>query len=97
MALLNDPILHARSKHTDIHYHFVRDRIARGELAFVYIPTATMVADTFTKALALDAFQRCRSRMGLHGLRGVICCSVKCCLRLLLWFEMPSQTTGLSR
>eukprot|EP00955_Chlamydomonas_euryale_P067735 359928-Chlamydomonas_euryale.AAC.5 len=51
MALLNDPILHARSKHIDIHYHFVRDRVARGELAFVYIPTADMVTDTFTKAL----------------------------------------------
>jgi len=66
LALLSDPILHARSRHIDIHYHFVLDRVARGELMFIYIPTADMVADTFTKALPLDAFRRCRSRMGLR-------------------------------
>jgi len=74
LTLLNEPILHARSKHIDIHYplstihYFVRDPAARARRAGVhYIPTADMVADTFTKALPLNAFRRCRNRMGLRA------------------------------
>jgi hypothetical protein len=40
-----------RTKHVDMQYHFVRDRIERGELRARFVPTDGQLADMFTKAL----------------------------------------------
>ena len=37
-----------RTRHIDIAYHFVRERVAAKELAMVYIPTIDMIADDLT-------------------------------------------------
>jgi hypothetical protein len=42
---------HARTKHIDTRYHFVRDVEARGEISLAYCPTDDMTADILTKAL----------------------------------------------
>ncbi|UYV66183.1 hypothetical protein LAZ67_4000630 [Cordylochernes scorpioides] len=41
-----------RSKHIDIRYHHVRERIISGEIKMVYIPTKENLADVFTKTLS---------------------------------------------
>ncbi|UYV65185.1 hypothetical protein LAZ67_3003492 [Cordylochernes scorpioides] len=41
-----------RSKHIDIRYHHVRERIISGEIKIVYIPTKENLADVFTKTLS---------------------------------------------
>ncbi len=42
---------HARTKHIDIRFHFVRDVEGRGEISLAYCPTDDMTADILTKAL----------------------------------------------
>jgi hypothetical protein len=42
---------HARTKHIDICYHFVRQVVAGGGISIVYCPTDDMAADILTKAL----------------------------------------------
>ena len=42
---------HARMKHINIWYHFIRDIIERGEIELLYCLTDDMTADIFTKAL----------------------------------------------
>jgi len=42
---------HARTKHIDICYHFIRCTIQHGEISLAYCPTDDMTADIFTKAL----------------------------------------------
>ena len=42
---------HARTKHIDIHYHFIRDVVQRGETSLAYMPTNDMPANLLTKAL----------------------------------------------
>ncbi len=42
---------HARTKHIDIRYHFIRYAIANDDIRLVYCPTEDMLADTLTKAL----------------------------------------------
>jgi hypothetical protein len=42
---------HARTKHIDIRYHFIRDTVQCGEVSLVYCPTDDMTADILTKAL----------------------------------------------
>ena len=42
---------HARTKHLDDRYFFIRDLISKGVINLVYCPTEEMLADMFTKAL----------------------------------------------
>ncbi|KAJ9514290.1 hypothetical protein QJQ45_012314 [Haematococcus lacustris] len=56
LQLLHNPMATARAKHIDVHHHFVRERITRGEVAFSYCHTDSMLADIFTKPLAAVKF-----------------------------------------
>jgi len=65
LTLIKNPMSVNRCKHIDIAYHFVRDRVERGELTVEHIPTAKMVADVLTKALPSPALAMCCLGMGL--------------------------------
>jgi hypothetical protein len=54
IQLGKNPISHARKKHIEVHYHFVREHVLSGEVELQHVPTDQQVADIFTKALGLD-------------------------------------------
>ncbi|CAH9102999.1 unnamed protein product [Cuscuta epithymum] len=56
-------VQHARSKHINIDYHFVRERVARGDLRIKYVPTQAQLADIFTKCLSPQRFTLLRDNM----------------------------------
>ncbi|CAH9057687.1 unnamed protein product [Cuscuta epithymum] len=58
-----NPIQHDRSKHIKIDYHFVRERVAHGDLVVKYIPTQLQLADIFTKNLSSQRFEFLRSNL----------------------------------
>lgn len=66
-----DARYHSRTKHLDIRYHFIRQHVEDGIIRLEYIPTADMVADGLTKALARVKFERNRDAMGIVRLEGV--------------------------
>jgi len=51
IKLAENPVHHARSKHIDIRYHFVRESLSNGLITINYVPTDKMLADIFTKGL----------------------------------------------
>ena len=51
IALAKNPVFHARTKHIDIKYHFLREKVEEGVIELEYMPTDKMVADGLTKSL----------------------------------------------
>jgi hypothetical protein len=65
IALANDGHYHARTKHIDIRYHFIRYIIEAGTIKLVYCPTNDMTADTLTKALPSVKAKHFATALGL--------------------------------
>ena len=64
-----NPVLHARTKHIEIDFHFVRERVARKMLEIRFIPTGDQVADGFTKPLQVRQLQAFKNNLNLDTFR----------------------------
>ena len=58
IQLARNPVFHARTKHIEVHYHFIREKVLSGEIDLEYVNTEEQVADIFTKALGVEKLQR---------------------------------------
>jgi hypothetical protein len=65
IALTKDHQYHARTKHIDVRFHFIRWIIEQGAVRLVYCPTEDMVADTLTKALPSSKVKHFAVELGL--------------------------------
>ena len=63
--LAHNPVLHSRSKHIAIDYHFVREKVLLGDLSVAHVPTAHQLADVFTKPLSHVKFAPAISSLSL--------------------------------
>jgi hypothetical protein len=66
IALTHNHQYHARTKHIDVRYHFIRWFIEEGSLHLIYCPTDNMVADTLTKALPSAKVKHFTAGLGLR-------------------------------
>ena len=51
IALASNPVFHARTKHVEVDYHFIRERVLRKDLAISFVSGKDNLADIFTKPL----------------------------------------------
>ena len=58
IQLARNPVFHARTKHIEVHYHFIRDRVLAGDIDLMYVGTDEQIADIFTKALGAEKLRR---------------------------------------
>ena len=65
IRLSKDATFHGRTKHIDVHFHFIRQTVSSGAISVTYIPTGSMTADIFTKALDRVKFERFRSDLNV--------------------------------
>ncbi|XP_061989507.1 uncharacterized mitochondrial protein AtMg00810-like [Rosa rugosa] len=72
ISVAKDPVLHGRTKHIRMRYHFVRELVNRGVIEVKYCKTDDQMADVFTKALGGQVFKEDVARLGVKrkfGLR----------------------------
>ena len=68
IAIAKNPIAHARTKHIDIRYHYIRETVQEGFVELHYCPTEKMIADILTKPLPRGRFETLREDMGMKKL-----------------------------
>jgi hypothetical protein len=65
VKLSENTVFHDRSKHIEIKYYFLRDKVQRGEVVLQYISTNEQTADILTKPLSKIKFAYSRDKLGL--------------------------------
>ncbi len=58
ILLANNPVYHARTKHIEVHYHFIREKVLAKEIDLIHVNTEDQVVDIFTKALGLNKLKK---------------------------------------
>ena len=61
----SNPVQERRTKHIDIHYHYIRECIEEGKVSVFFIPGSMNPADMFTKNLGKDKFLEFHEYLGI--------------------------------
>jgi hypothetical protein len=51
ISVVKNPVLHSRTKHIEVRYHFLRDNVEKGNIDPIHVPTEKQLVDTLTKPL----------------------------------------------
>ncbi len=63
ILLANNPVYHARTKHIEVHYHFIRKKVLTKEIDLIHVSTKDQVVDIFT--LGTDKLKNFRQMLGV--------------------------------
>nr|GEX60171.1 retrovirus-related Pol polyprotein from transposon TNT 1-94 [Tanacetum cinerariifolium] len=57
IAISCNPVQHSRTKHIDVRYHFIKDKVEKGIVELFFVGTEYQLADLFTKAIPVERAQ----------------------------------------
>jgi hypothetical protein len=60
-----NPVHHRRTKHIELDVHFVREKVALGELRVLHVPSSRQLADIFTKGIPRILFTEFRDSLAV--------------------------------
>ena len=67
-----NPVMHTKTKHIAIKYHYVRELVQDKEVKMEYVNTKEKIANIFTKTLPKDAHEYLRGKKGVIPLSKAI-------------------------
>nr|GEZ47738.1 retrovirus-related Pol polyprotein from transposon TNT 1-94 [Tanacetum cinerariifolium] len=68
IAILCNPVQHSHTKHIDVRYHFIKEKVEKGIVELFFVRTKYQLADLFTKALPVERFKYLVRRLGATSL-----------------------------
>lgn len=67
ISLASNPVFHARTKHVEVDFRFVREKVLHHQLIVKYVPSQYQIADILTKPLTIARFQFLKAKLMLEG------------------------------
>ena len=71
IKIVTEPNYRRRTRHVDVHHHYVRDEVEKGIINFEYVPTNKNLADILTKPLLKPALTTLVTALCLQAQGGV--------------------------
>ena len=65
IKMANNPEDRKRTKHIDLRYHYLREKVTNGEIILDWVQSANQLADGLTKPLSASAFEAWIHQLGL--------------------------------
>ena len=65
ISISKNPVLHSKTKHIPVKYHFLREQVAQKVVKLEYVPKKEQTTDIFTKPLARELFEYLRDKLGV--------------------------------
>ncbi|XP_073058680.1 uncharacterized protein [Primulina eburnea] len=65
IALSANPVWHSRTKHFELDFFFLREKVISNQMAVRYVPSCDQIADVLTKPLSAVSFTRFRTKLSV--------------------------------
>ncbi|WVZ85127.1 hypothetical protein U9M48_032079 [Paspalum notatum var. saurae] len=96
ISVAKNPVLHSRTKHIDVRFHFLGDHYEKGDIDLVHVASENQLADILTKPLEFGAFVRLRGYrlkvLTMHSSRGRLRANGPASLLSLMRHNVPIFT-----
>eukprot|EP00253_Pinus_taeda_P028408 PITA_28408 len=65
ISISKNPVMHSKTKHIPIKYHFLREQVLEQKVKLEYVPSKEQFADILTKPLPRKTFEYLRQKLGV--------------------------------
>ena len=65
ISVAKNPVLHSKTKHINVRYHFLRNHVEKGDIDLIHVETHHQLVDILTKPLDQATFARLRGELGV--------------------------------
>ena len=66
ISVAKNPVLHSKTKHIDVRFHFLRDHVEKSDIDLRHVNTQNQLVDILPKPLNQATFSRLRGELGVY-------------------------------